>query len=118
VLCGPDPAEVDVAGIGQELQGEYPGGINVEFISVTDTADALGFRVFERGAGETQACGTGSVAAAAVARSWGLVGDRVRVHNPGGTLEVVLGQGEHPTSALAGPVHKVADLTVDLSAFV
>ena len=109
VLFGPDPAGVDVAEIGSRLQGVHPGGINVEFISVGPTPDDLDLRVWERGVGETQACGTGSCAAAAAARSWGMVSDRVRVHNPGGTLEVTL----NPDGIrLAGPVRKVADIEV------
>ncbi len=117
VLWGPDPDEVDIVGIGTELQAGYPGGINVEFIAPAETPDTLVFRVFERGVGATLACGTGSVAAAAVARGWGLVGDLVRVENPGGPLEVELGPGEAPESRLAGPVVKVGDVTVDRSAF-
>ena len=93
VLLGPDPAGVDVAEIGSRLQGVHPGGINVEFISVGPGPDAITLRVWERGVGETQACGTGSAAAAAAARSWGLVGETVSVHNPGGTLQVSLDSG-------------------------
>ncbi|HVB93403.1 MAG TPA: diaminopimelate epimerase [Acidimicrobiales bacterium] len=107
VLLGPDPAGVDVAEIGSRLQGVHPGGINVEFISVGPTPEDLTLRVWERGVGETQACGTGSCAAAAAARSWGLVGDQVRVHNPGGTLRVTL---DSDGIRLAGPVRKVADI--------
>jgi diaminopimelate epimerase len=111
VLLGPDPAEVDVAGIGSRLQADHDGGINVEFITVGPGADELTLRVWERGAGETRACGTGSAAAAAAARSWGLVGDAVDVHNPGGTLQVTLSADG---VRLRGPVHKVADVAVDL----
>jgi diaminopimelate epimerase len=64
--------------------------------------------------GETRACGTGSCAAAAAVRSWGLVGDHVRVHNPGGTLEVWLGEKDGDPAMLAGPVRWVADVVVDL----
>lgn len=109
VLLGPDPAGVDVAGLGHRLQGVHPGGINVEFISVGPGPDQLTLRVWERGAGETMACGTGSAAAAAAAHSWGLVGERVAVHNPGGTLEVTLGTDG---IRLAGPTRKVAELEV------
>ena len=109
VLFGPDPTGVDVAEIGSRLQGVHPGGINVEFISVGPTPDDLDLRVWERGVGETQACGTGSCAAAAAARSWGMVSDRVRVHNPGGTLDVTL---DPDGIRLAGPVRKVADIEV------
>jgi diaminopimelate epimerase len=109
VLLGPDPAEVDVAEVGSRLQDVHPGGVNVEFISVGPGPDAITLRVWERGVGETRACGTGSVAAAAAAASWGLVGDTVDVRNPGGTLRVELGPGG---LRLSGPVRKVADLRV------
>ena len=57
------------------------------------------------GVGETLACGTGSVAAAAAARSWGVVAPSgtVRVRNPGGTLEVTLGDDGDGPAHLAGP---------------
>jgi diaminopimelate epimerase len=110
VLLGPDPAGVDVAGVGSRLQEVHPGGINVEFISVDPDGAAIDLRVWERGVGETEACGSGSAAAAAAARSWGLVGKSVAVRNPGGTLQVSLG----PAGVwLKGPVRKVAEIDVD-----
>jgi len=112
VMFGPDLDDVDVAGIGAHLQTVYEGGVNVEFITTGDEPDHLVLRVFERGVGETQACGTGSAAAAAAAHSWGLVGRNVAVHNPGGTLEVNLDDDE---ILLAGPVHRVASVVVSPS---
>ncbi len=116
VLLGPDTASVDVAELGPKIQGGYDGGINVEWITVTedDAGELLDFRVYERGAGETLACGTGSVAAAAAARSWGAVASEgaVRVRNPGGVLEVVLGSGDGASAHLAGPVRKVAEVEI------
>jgi diaminopimelate epimerase len=101
---------VDVAGLGRTLQDVHAGGINVEFVALGPEADALTLRVWERGVGETRACGTGSAAAAAAANSWGLVGPTVDVHNPGGVLRVTL----TPDGVwLSGPVHEVADVTVD-----
>ena len=113
VMFGPTLDDVDVAGIGAHLQTVYDGGINVEFIASGEEPDSLVLRVFERGVGETQACGTGSAAAAAAARSWGLVGDRVTVHNPGGSLQVTLTGDD---ARLRGPVHRVASVVVDPSA--
>ena len=115
VLLGPDSAGVDVAEVGPKLQASFPGGINVEWITVVRDGDGelLDFRVWERGVGETLACGTGSVAAAAAARSWGAVGRGiVRVRNPGGVLEVDLGDDAGATAWLAGPVRKVADVDI------
>ncbi len=96
--------------LGTKLQGEFPDGVNVEFVALGPGPDALTLRVFERGVGETLACGTGSAAAAAAAHRWGLVGPTVDVHNPGGTLRVELG---HDAVSLGGPVAFVADLEVD-----
>ena len=110
VMFGPTLDDVDVPGIGAHLQSVYDGGINVEFIASGDEPDSLVLRVFERGVGETQACGTGSAAAAAAARSWGLVGDRVTVHNPGGPLQVTF---DGSAVRLRGPVHRVASVVVD-----
>jgi diaminopimelate epimerase len=109
VLLGGDPAGIEVAELGTKLQGEFPGGINVEFITLGPEPDALTLRVWERGVGETLACGTGSAASAAAVHAWGLVGSTVRVHNPGGTLRVELGED---TVVLSGPVAFVADLEV------
>ena len=70
VLLGPDTAAVDIAELGPKLQAAFSGGINVEWITAArdEQGEILDFRVWERGAGETLACGTGSVAAAAAAR--------------------------------------------------
>jgi diaminopimelate epimerase len=116
VLLGPDTGAVDIAELGPKLQAAFNGGINVEWITPgrDEHGELLDFRVWERGAGETLACGTGSVAAAAAARSWGVVpdGGTVRVRNPGGTLEVTLGAAEGASTYLAGPVRKVADVSI------
>jgi diaminopimelate epimerase len=111
VLLGPDLDGIDVAGTGSAAQDAYAGGVNVELVTCGPVADELVLRVWERGVGETLACGTGSVAAAVAARAWGVVGDRVLVHNPGGTLEVSLnGTGVE----LAGPVRRICAVEVDI----
>jgi diaminopimelate epimerase len=116
VLLGPDTAAVDIAELGPKLQAAFSDGINVEWITLDhdQRGELLDFRVWERGVGETLACGTGSVAAAAAARSWAVVPDAgaVRVRNPGGVLEVTLGADEEATTYLAGPVRKVADVDI------
>ncbi|MBV8235643.1 MAG: diaminopimelate epimerase [Acidimicrobiia bacterium] len=109
VLLCPDPAEVHVAELGPKLEQLRPGGLNVEFIAPGPGTDELRFRVWERGAGETQACGTGSCAAAAAAHAWGLVGTTVTVHNPGGDLDVEVGED---TMLLTGPAEYVARVEI------
>ncbi|MGD0312349.1 MAG: diaminopimelate epimerase [Acidimicrobiales bacterium] len=110
VLLWPDPADADIARIGAQLQADHAGGINVEFMAPGPEPEAITLRVWERGVGETQACGTGSVAAAAAAQSWDLVEADVAVHNPGGTLRVSPADGGF---RLSGPVSKVADVELD-----
>lgn len=79
-----DPGSVDVAGEGRLIASDpqFSDGTNVEFIRVDDGRIRL--RVWERGVGETPACGSGMVAAATVARSLGMVGDSVPVEVTGG----------------------------------
>ncbi|HXQ58764.1 MAG TPA: diaminopimelate epimerase [Acidimicrobiales bacterium] len=112
VLVGREVDGATVATVGRRLEHSVEERANVEFVWSGPDAGELTLRVWERGVGETLACGTGTCAAAAAAHDWGLVGSRVRVHNPGGTLEVeVRGDGVW----LAGPTQKVADITVDAS---
>jgi diaminopimelate epimerase len=66
-------------------------------------------RVYERGVGETLACGTGACAVAAAAHGWGIVGKRVDVHLPGGSLGVEMSGA---TIVLRGPTRKVAQVAV------
>jgi diaminopimelate epimerase len=99
VLCGPDPETVDVARLGREIQAVHAGGINVEFVMIGPGLDEVTMRVWERGVGETMACGTGACAAAAAAHAWELVGPVVTVHQRGGAARVELG----PSVMLSGP---------------
>jgi diaminopimelate epimerase len=89
-----------------ETLSEQMGGANVEFLTVL-SEEHLSILVVERGVGWTEACGTGSVAAAAVARREGLGGDDVTVVNPGGALKVTL---DDQRATLSGPVQFVANV--------
>jgi diaminopimelate epimerase len=111
VVLGPDPDTVDVGKLGPLLETSDPAGLNVEFVTLGPGPDTLTMRVWERGVGETEACGTGSVAAAAALHHWKRVGPAVTVHQPGGAAAVELrGDG---TSTLAGPSRHVANCVVD-----
>lgn len=101
VIQVPDASTVDVASDGAEL-AQLGGGINVEFIS--PHAHGIEMRVWERGVGVTEACGTGACAAAHAAHHWGLVGSTVRVTMPGGDVTVELGD----TAVLVGPAEYIA----------
>lgn len=100
-----DDAPVGI--LGTELQDSkaFPKGVNVGFMEPR-SPDAIGLRVFERGVGETLACGTGAAAAVAFGRDRGVLEERVVVSLPGGELEVSwMGRGE--PLWLAGPTTKV-----------
>ena len=106
-----DPRLVDVARHGSWLEADtrFPNRINVEFVHVEGRHD-LRMRVWERGVGETQSCGTGACAAAAVAHRRDLVDARVSVSVPGGVVTVELAE----TIRLGGPVAHVFDLSIDV----
>lgn len=77
---------------------------NVEYVFIQDPS-VMHLRVWERGVGETQACGTGSCAAVAYAQRLGLVGNDVVVHNPGGPVRIEL---DGDQLWLTGPSQRVA----------
>ncbi len=115
VVAGADPAGVDVGFLGPALERSdpaEPAGRNVEFVALGPGADEVTMRVWERGVGETEACGTGSVAAAFAFWRWGRVGRAVTVHQPGGSLVVRL--GDDGSARLAGPSERVAVCSVAL----
>lgn len=89
-------ADTDVAGLGSAIQEHdlFPLSTNVEFVEVL-ARDRLRLRVYERGAGETLACGSGACATVAVGRQWGWLDDQVTVEMPGGEAIVNwAGEGE------------------------
>jgi diaminopimelate epimerase len=109
VLVGWQGRPGDVQRLGAIIDRSTPGGSNVEFVWLGDGPDRLRLQVWERGVGETLACGTGAVASAAVCHWWGMVAQSVEVQSPGGTVEVRLGDSE---AVLAGPTQVIARCTV------
>jgi diaminopimelate epimerase len=88
-------APVDRLGPAIEKHPRFPKRVNVGFMEVVDRAH-IRLRVFERGVGETLACGTGACAAVAVGRRHGRLDATVEVELPGGKLEITWsGPGEH-----------------------
>jgi len=79
----------DVAELGLLLESHavFPQRVNVGFMQLIDNSH-IKLRVYERGVGETMACGTGACAAVAVAQQWGLVDEKVQVQLPGGNLQI------------------------------
>jgi diaminopimelate epimerase len=106
-----DPERYHLEHIGPALEHHelFPERTNVEFAQITD--DAVEVRVWERGVGETLACGTGACAVAVAANEAGRTGQQVAVRFRGGTLHVERrNDGE---VLLGGPVHHVFDAVLD-----
>ena len=82
----PSALEVDVLGPRLETDPRFPEGTNVEFVAAMDPG--LVVRVWERGVGETMACGTGACASLVAAHLAGLVDARAQVRFPGGILDI------------------------------
>lgn len=97
VLRVDDIAQAPVQRLGPLLErhGRFPNRANIGFMQVI-APDRIQLRVYERGAGETMACGTGACAAVAVGRSWGLLDRKVSVALPGGTLQIEWDGPDHP----------------------
>lgn len=91
VIFCEDVDQIDVARLGEKLEHHdlFPEGVNVEFVEVL-SKNELKMRVFERGSGETFACGTGACAAAVAGIAKNLCGEntQISVHLRGGTLSV------------------------------
>jgi len=112
LIDGPMPRLEELAAVlsaARSGDGDI-AGCNYEFVVRGPEAGAVTMVVHERGVGWTQACGTGSVAAAWAAHQQGWVGELVTVHNPGGTVEVDLSELE---ARLTGPAAFVAAVEVD-----
>jgi diaminopimelate epimerase len=103
----PDAANADVSGIGRVLQASpaFPESVNVGFLQVVDPQHAV-LRVYERGAGETLACGSGACAAAAVGQLWGKLAETVEMKLPGGSLHIGWA-GEGQPVWMTGPAETV-----------
>jgi diaminopimelate epimerase len=99
-------APVETLGPRIEKHRLFPRGTNVEFLAVR--AGRVHLRVWERGVGETQACGSGACAAATAAVARGLARFPVRIELPGGTLEID-GDGQGGVF-LSGPVEEIASV--------
>lgn len=105
-------APVDTLGPAVENHSRFPRRTNVGFMEVVGP-EHIRLRVYERGAGETQACGTGACGAVAVGRRLGLLQETVQVDAPGGGMTVRwAGPGEHLW--LTGPAVSVFEGTVEI----
>ncbi len=95
-----DPDAVDIEALGPKFENDpiFPERVNTEFVQLTGK-NALKMRVWERGSGETMACGTGACAAAAAACACGLCdkNEDIAVQLRGGTLTIRVGETVYMT---------------------
>lgn len=114
VLEVDDVTAADVERLGPLIEGHprFPARANVGFMAYRDRT-RIDLRVHERGAGETQACGTGACAAVVAGRRAGRLDDCVRVQLPGGEL-VVSWSGGTEAVWLTGNAELISEGMVDL----
>jgi diaminopimelate epimerase len=107
-------AAADVDRLGPAIEGHprFPEATNVEFMSVSDRSN-IELRVYERGVGETLACGTGACAAVVAGQQLGLLDEEVSVRLPGGQLVVSWRGGAEPVW-LTGNAELISEGTIDL----
>ena len=108
-------ASAPVAELGAFLQAHplFPQRVNVGFMQRL-SAERIRLRVFERGVGETPACGTGACAAVAVGRAWGILAARTVVELDGGELIIEWSGDEDSRLAMTGPAVEVFEGAIEL----
>lgn len=112
VVDNVDTAPVDSLGAELESHPMFPERVNVGFMQVI-SRNHIKLRVFERGAGETLACGTGACAAIVSGQLRGLLDQQVRVDLPGGTLNINWA-GESEPVMMTGPTEFVFEGTIEI----
>ena len=107
-----DSAPVDELGPLIEAHDRFPNRVNAGFMQIIDK-NQVKVRVYERGVGETLACGSGACAAVVAGRLWGLLNEKVDVILRGGPLTVTW-QGQGEPVFMTGTATKVFDGEIDL----
>lgn len=104
VFIDKSPKQLELEKIGRLFENNliFPDRVNTEFIHITDRKN-LEMRVWERGSGETLACGTGACAAAVAAILNGLADNEVTVHLLGGDLQISWSGREEDSVFMTGP---------------
>lgn len=116
VTIVPDVIQADVARIGPQVESHerFPARVNAGFMQIIDEKHAR-LRVFERGVGETLACGTGACAAAVSGMRRGLLSNSVEIELAGGKLQIEWKEGD--VVWMTGPTANVYEGRLDLSYF-
>jgi diaminopimelate epimerase len=107
-----DTAPVHTQGPALQQSPRFPESVNVGFMQVLDRSH-IRLRVYERGAGETLACGSGACAAVVAGISLGLLDDTVEVQARGGTLRIHWAGGSAPV-LMTGPATTVFEGEIDI----
>ena len=110
----PDVAAAPVTTQGPRIENHprFPNRVNAGYLQVLERS-RIALRVWERGAGETLACGTGACAAAVYGIRSGRLDSPVRVETRGGALTIAWGGGDNAVW-MKGPAQAVFDGTMDL----
>ena len=108
-----DTAPVAITGPLIENHPRFPQRVNVGYLQVVDRGHVR-LRVFERGSGETLACGTGACAAVVAGIGWGLLDSRVDVHTRGGLLTIEWAGGAQDRVRMTGPAEFVFEGQIDI----
>lgn len=111
VTIVPDVLTADVAGIGPQVESHkrFPERVNAGFMQVIDDKHVR-LRVFERGVGETLACGTGACAAAVSGMRRGLLANSVEVELAGGKLQIEWQEGD--VVWMTGPTTQIKHIVI------
>jgi diaminopimelate epimerase len=114
VLCVEDISSAPVAEIGPRIENHerFPERVNAGFMQIVDRG-TVRLRVYERGAGETLACGSGACAAAVIGQRWGKLDSTTRVILNGGEL-VVSWPGSGSPVMMTGPATTVYQGRIEL----
>jgi len=103
--------EIDKTAKDIQNSGYFPEGVNVGFMQI-NSHDNISLRVFERGVGETQACGTGACAAVVFGVENDLLDNKVRVLLPGGNLDINYEKGSDVL--MTGPAQFVFEGSIEI----
>lgn len=116
VTIVPDVIKADVARLGPQLESHerFPARVNAGFMQIIDDKHAR-LRVFERGVGETLACGTGACAAAVSGMRRGLLSNSVEIELAGGKLQIEWREGD--VVWMTGPTANVYEGRLNLEYF-
>ncbi|BDX04935.1 diaminopimelate epimerase [Planctobacterium marinum] len=107
-----DTAPVQSLGPILETHERFPEGVNVGFMQIMNRKH-IRLRVFERGVGETLACGSGACAAAVIGQLQGKLDENVRVDLPGGSLKIRW-QGNDTMIKMTGAAEHVFDGSIEI----